>query len=93
MSSAPISLFCLDLPFYKTSPGIPIHFLICSMACNEEEPGPFAFAGRVKHTCMCAQELGIFLENKWGSEMRKSLYIVEGVGIDLRFSLIPGSVL
>ena len=41
--SASISLFCLDLPFYKTSPGIPIHFLICFMACNEKEPDHLLF--------------------------------------------------
>lgn len=30
-------------PFYKTSSGIPIHFLICSMACNEKEPDHLFF--------------------------------------------------
>lgn len=39
MSLSPINLFCLDLPFYKPSPGIPLCFLIHSAACNCKKPG------------------------------------------------------
>lgn len=75
VSSAPINLFCLDLPFYKTSPGVPVHFLMHSGACNEKEPGHSPFEhllAQSKTYLLCVHVgLGYFLRINGAAKWRK----------------------
>ena len=88
VSLEPINLFCLDLPFCKTSPGILLCFILHSTACNEKEAGHLLFEHLLveskTHLSWVHLDWEYFLRVN-GAAKRGKLCIVEGVRIDLNF--------